>query len=187
MWGFGEEDIRRQLRALWPHLRHASEDKSQRIAGYHRLLTADRLEAADRSQGRYLFQKACATCHRLFGQGGTTGPDLTGAQRDNVAYLLSNIVDPSAQLAEDYRMWVLVLADGRVVNGVIAERAEQTVTLQTSNERLVVDRSDIDELNQTELSIMPLGLLDALSDQQVCDLIAYLMSPQQVALGEPDF
>ena len=63
-------------------------------------LSAARLAEADRVKGRQLFDKSCGKCHKLFGTGGAIGPELTGAQRGNLNYLLENILDPSATLAD---------------------------------------------------------------------------------------
>ena len=68
--------------------------KRARIDRLKGRLDSQSLASADLSNGRGLFVKACATCHTLFGQGGKIGPDLTGAQRSNLEYLLENVVDP---------------------------------------------------------------------------------------------
>ena len=146
------------------------------------MLTAQSLAAADRPNGRRRFVQTCAACHTLFGQGAKIGPDLTGAQRANLDYLLENIVDPSALVAPAYRMSTVALADGRVLNGILSDQAGPTVTVQTPTERLIVNRSDIEEVRRSELSLMPEGQLDVLPEKEVRDLIAYLMSPQQVPL-----
>jgi putative heme-binding domain-containing protein len=77
---------------------------------------------------------------------------------------------------------VAVLASGRVVNGLIVEKADRTLTFQTQSERVVVERSEIEELRPTALSLMPDGLLQTLGDDQIRDLVGYLMSTEQVPL-----
>src|SRR6185437_3620494 len=133
--------------------------------------------AADLPNGRKLFEQACASCHTLFGAGGKIGPDLTGAQRSDLGYLLENIVDPAATVSADYHLSTVALNDGRLLNGIVGEHAGNgpTLTLQTATERLVVDRGDIEEIRASDLSLMPDGLLDVLDRDQVRDLIAYLM------------
>ena len=66
-----------------------------------------------------VFDRICGTCHRLYGNGGEIGPDLTGSGRDNLDYLLENIVDPSATVSADFRMVVVAMRDGRVLNGLV--------------------------------------------------------------------
>ena len=111
----------------------------------------------------------------------------THCRTRSLQYLLENIVDPSAALAESFRMTNLILIDGRAVNGVVMRKTEQTWELQTATERVIVRTTDIDESRPTKMSLMPEGLLDVLNDKQRADLFAYLMSSQQVALpaGSP--
>jgi putative heme-binding domain-containing protein len=78
---------------------------------------------------------------------------------------------------------VITLKDDRVLNGIIAAKNDQTVTLQTSSEKVVLPRSEIDSMTQSQLSMMPEGLLQALTDQQAADLISYLMSAGQVPMA----
>jgi putative heme-binding domain-containing protein len=179
---FPGEDLRRQVSALWPELKAVSATKRKRIDNLKTTLTASSLAAADRPNGRRRFVQTCAACHTLFGQGGKIGPDLTGAQRTNLDYLLENIVDPSALVAPAYRMSTVALADGRVLNGILSDQSGPTVTVQTPTERLIVNRSEIEEVRKSALSLMPEGQLDVLAAKEVRDLIAYLMSPQQVPL-----
>jgi putative heme-binding domain-containing protein len=183
LWMSADEPLRARLQALWPELRHSPAEKAERIAHFQRLLTPARLASADRARGRGLFDKACASCHRLFGHGGRIGPELTGAQRDNLFYLLHNLVDPSAQVAENYRLSTVTTADGRVLSGVAGETTPETMALQTATERLVIPRSEIAAVEPTELSLMPERMLDALAEDEAADLFAYLMSPQQVEAG----
>lgn len=182
MANYQDEAVRRRIKELWPELRPVAAAKKDRIEQFKRTLDAPALASADLSNGRALFAKSCATCHTLFGQGGKIGPDLTGAQRSSLDYLLENIVDPSATLAADYRMSTIALVDGRVLNGLVGNRASPTLTVQTPTERLVVSRADVEEIRATELSLMPEGLLDVLSEKEVRDLVGYLMSPAQVPL-----
>ena len=132
-----------------------------------------------------MFNKTCSNCHVLFGSGKSAGPDLTGGNRRNLDYLLENILDPSATVAADFRMTVFNMTDGRVINGVVVEKTEKTLTVQTQNDRVTIQRSDIEEQKTSTLSLMADGLFQNLTDEQVRDLIGYLMSPDQVALPNP--
>lgn len=180
-----DERLERLLQSLWPEHRPASSEKENRLAELRELLSESQIAAANRGQGRAVFERSCAVCHTLFGNGKNIGPDLTGSQRTNLNYLLQNIVDPSAQLAENYRMSIVSLADGRVVNGVVLTHDQPNVRVQTPTELLSVPREDIERIVASELSLMPERLLDVLASQQIVDLFAYLMSSQQVALPQP--
>jgi putative membrane-bound dehydrogenase-like protein len=176
-----DEPIPRLVAAIWGRERPVTAEARERIERLRATLTEKRLAAADAARGRLLFDKACAQCHKLFDEGGAVGPELTGAQRGDLGYLLENILDPNATLAPDYRMSVFSLADGRVVSGLVAERGERTVTIQTPTDRFVVPRDEIEHERKSDLSLMPAGLLDGLADQQVADLIRYVQSPGQVS------
>ena len=177
-----DEELNQILRQTWGELRDSPEDRLKLIASLRTQFTDQELQAADRSAGRLVFARNCSQCHQLYGTGQQVGPDLTGAQRSSLDYLLSNIVDPSALVSREYRMSVVILADGRVLNGLVVSRDEERVILRTPQERLVLAAEDIDEIEPTALSAMPDGLLQSLSQQQVRDLLAYLMSPTQVSL-----
>jgi putative heme-binding domain-containing protein len=118
----------------------------------------------------------------LFGAGRKLGPDLTGSNRRNLDYLLENIVDPSASVGADFRAVTFVLEDGRAITGVISSADERTLTVQTAAEAIILDRHTVAEQVAQPQSLMPDGLLTKLSDTDVRDLVAYLVSPEQVPL-----
>ena len=130
--------------------------------------------------GRTLFEKNCSNCHRMFGLGGTIGPEITGAQRTNIEYMLENLVDPSASVAKDFQMELVLTDAGRVITGLVVDESEIALTIQTANERLVLPKLEIENRTLSKVSMMPDGLLQTLTNDQVRDLIGYLASPKQV-------
>ena len=176
------EALAKQLTEVWGETRESSADKQALMAKLKSQLTPERLAEANVSQGRALFQKTCATCHVMYGQGKNAGPDLTGGNRKNLDYLLENVVDPNAAVATDFRMSVLALKDGRVLNGVVVGKTDKVLTVQTQTESVFVARDDIDEIRPTDASLMPEGLLGTLSEEQIRDLVGYLQTSQQVPL-----
>ena len=180
---FDNARLTQRLNDVWGELRDSPADKQQLIASLKSTLTADALAKADKSEGRAVYAKVCANCHRLYGHGGQIGPDLTGSGRHNLDYVLINLVDPSAAVGADYRLSVVVLKDGRVLNGIVAAKTDKILTLQTAKERLSLEVTEIDTVQASPQSLMPDGLLQPLSEQQIRDLVAYLMSPTQVPLG----
>ncbi|PYM11214.1 MAG: dehydrogenase, partial [Verrucomicrobia bacterium] len=96
--------LNRKLAEVWGELRDSPAEKQQLIANWKAQLTPAALARADRNQGRLTFNTACASCHTLYGEGGKVGPDLTGGGRNNLDYLLQNIVDPNAVVTADFRM-----------------------------------------------------------------------------------
>ncbi|NBV20795.1 MAG: hypothetical protein EBS05_02205 [Proteobacteria bacterium] len=179
---FNDPALNAQLTKAWGELREAAADKKALIAKLKAQLTPEVFAKADKGAGRAVFNLACAACHRLYGQGGEVGPDLTGAGRDNLDYLLDNIADPSAVVSADFRMTVANLKDGRTINALVAARTERTLTLKTMTETITVQRSDVTSLQESALSLMPEGLLESMTPEQQRNLLAYLMHKSQVAL-----
>ena len=179
---FGDAKLTRRLTEVWGELHDTSADKQQLMTDLRKRLTPSVIAAADTSQGRLVFDKVCSSCHRLYGRGGAIGPDLTGAGRQNLDYLLGNIVDPSAVVTADFRMSVIALEDGRVLNGIVRSKTDRTLVLQTAKEQLTLDRGDIETVEASTASLMPEGVLQPLSADQVRDLFAYLMTHSQVPL-----
>jgi len=126
--------------------------------------------------GQAVFQTSCAVCHRLNGQGQNIGPDLTGAARDNLHYLLENILAPSVVLAIEYRQTTVLLDDGRVLVGTVKPSSPNVLKLQTTTELVALPKDEIVSQKVAPISMMPDGLLDALDESKCRDLIAYLMS-----------
>jgi putative membrane-bound dehydrogenase-like protein len=184
MQSYGNDTISGRVAELWPELAEQSREKAERIAELRKLLSSETLAKADTSNGRWLFSRSCANCHTLFGEGKKIAPDLTGAQRNNLNYLLENIADPSATVSKNFQMRVVLLEDGRVLNGVVLAENEKTLTIQTVTEQVAIQRDEIDIMQDSKLSMMPENLLNVLKEDQVRDLIGYLMSPTQVPLPE---
>jgi putative membrane-bound dehydrogenase-like protein len=179
----GDPALTARLAEVWGEVRDSAASRHARIAELKARLGAPALAQADLGRGRAVFERACASCHRLYGQGGDVGPDLTGAGRDNLDYLLENLVDPSAAVSADFRMVVVAMSDGRVLNGIVARQTDRTLTLRTPTETLNLDRREVEGVRPSAVSLMPDGLLDPLSAAEVRDLIGYLMHRTQVPLA----
>jgi putative heme-binding domain-containing protein len=179
---FGEEPLTKLLSEVWGEIRDTPEAKKAEFARWESVLRPESVAKADRAQGRAVFQTVCGACHKMFGQGGGIGPELTGSDRRNLRYLLENILDPNAVVPADFRVSSLRLKDGRTVSGVIPEQNARTITIQTPTERLTIERSQIERHEQLSQSLMPEGLLAALGEQNGLHLMAYLMGEGQVDL-----
>ncbi|MCO6453860.1 MAG: c-type cytochrome [Pirellulaceae bacterium] len=176
------ERVTALLNQVWGVIRATPAEKKQQIDQLRVRLAGDVLAQADLPAGRAVYEKTCAKCHRLFGDGGTIGPDITGGNRANLEFLLENLLDPSAVVGRDYQMTVVATADGRVISGLIKEENDSALVLQTVNEVVVVPLDEIEERAKSPLSLMPEGQLQQLPPEEVRDLIAYLGSPRQVPL-----
>ena len=182
MEALGNKELTAKLNKIWGSIRPAAAEKVALMDKYKKILTPDYLKNANKSQGRALYLKSCAACHRLFDDGGKIGPDITGSQRHNLDYILENILDPSAVVPSDYQVAIITTTGGRTLTGLIKQETERAVTVQTLNEVIILPRGEIDNIQRTKTSMMPDGLLDNLRVEEVRDLIAYLASPGQVPL-----
>jgi putative membrane-bound dehydrogenase-like protein len=171
-----------QIAMIWPQFDDSPTGKKQIYNKYKGQLTPARLASGNGSQGRAVFQQVCAVCHTLYGEGQKIGPDLTGSDRRNLDYLLDNILNPSAIVPETYRVSNIAMKDDRVLSGIILNQTDHMLTVQTANEKLILEKSSVEKVSPSQLSMMPDGLLNNLTDEQVANLFAYLMSQSQVDL-----
>ena len=125
--------------------------------------------------GQKLFREHCGTCHRLFGEGNTIGPDLTTANRQDRDFLLVSLVDPSSHVRKEFLNYVCHTTDGRVLTGLVVEESPAGVTLvDAKNQRTAVGRDQIAELEPAGQSLMPEGIVEKLSPAQLRDLFAFV-------------
>jgi len=179
---FGYDGLTARLNALWGSVRATPEAKQRSIASYRERLSLAVVAAGDRARGREVFSRTCQQCHALFGVGGDVGPELTGANRTDLEYLLSNIVDPSAVVGKDYLSTLVWTTDERLVSGILREETASSLVLRTERERVVIPKSEIESRRTSELSTMPEGLLETLRPDEVVDLFAYLQGAAQANL-----
>ncbi|MEO7600052.1 MAG: PVC-type heme-binding CxxCH protein [Opitutus sp.] len=163
-------------------MHESAEATSQEIAHWKALLTPEKLAAANPSKGRATFAKTCATCHALYGEGGHIGPELTGSNRADLDYLLVNVIDPNAVIGKDYLLTTIETKDGRTAAGIVQRQTASAVTLINQAETVTFSRDSIKTLQQLEISLMPPGLLQGMSETDAADLVAYLRTPTQVPL-----
>ena len=178
----GKRDINSKLDQLWGVSRSTPEAKLKEIVRYKKLLEAKPVKPINLSRGRALYQRTCAQCHKLYGEGGEIGPDITGSNRSNLDYLLTNILDPNAEIPNDYRTTILKISDNRVIVGVIIRSEGGSVTIATPAESLTIAKSDIVSSEPQNFSMMPEGLVLAFKEDELHDLVAYLRGNGQVPL-----
>lgn len=171
-----DKAIQDQLRKIYGTVTATDATRKRKIELMKRALLDDAIADADLVAGKKLFTEKCATCHRLLNEGGKIGPDLTGGQRKSVDYFLENVISPNTLVPFAFKMSTVETIDGRVLSGVIESQDEQRVVLQTPKEKIVVAREDVENITATGISLMPEGLLDDLTHQQVIDLVGYFQS-----------
>jgi putative heme-binding domain-containing protein len=184
--GFKDAQIEEWLKQH-PALTLALSNKQDEIKRLKAYLIPEQVANGDVSRGRALFTQTCAICHKLFDTGADLGPELTGANRTDVDYLLQNILDPNALIGKDYQSTTVETKDGRLVVGLVKAEDANALTLKTLAGPVTVPHTDIKSVNVSEVSLMPEGLLAALKLDQIRDLFAYLGSAQQTPMMATEF
>ena len=174
-----DTEIETQLVKVWPPDTETRR-KAETIQHYKKLLSKTYLATGDASRGRSLFEATCAKCHRLFDEGSTLAPELTGSGRANLDYVLSNLIDPSGIVDPAYRLTTAITDEGRVITGFIIEQTESSVRMRTQQGDIELSLGDVESLETSSQSMMPEGLLKQYTDEEVRDLVVYLASPEQV-------
>lgn len=170
---FESPQIDALVRKLWGNVGPGSSE--EKLATMRRFQNDLRAGGGDKGSGKGLFSKHCGTCHALFGEGAPVGPDLTNANRGDRAALLANIVDPSAVVRREYLQYVVETTSGRVLTGLLAEQDPASITvLDAKNVRTKIDRTEVESIRESNVSLMPERILDPLTPQELRDLFAYI-------------
>jgi putative heme-binding domain-containing protein len=117
----------------------------------------------------------CATCHKINGKGGDVGPDLTNQADRDLAAIYRDINEPSAVIHPDYVQYIVATKDGQVVAGIVRAEGPDAIKVTDANAKAtIIPRSEIDDLRPGSASLMPVGLVGAIGEENVKDLISYL-------------
>lgn len=168
--------LREKLEQVWGKVRESAAERQALVAKYRSELPPAAVRSADLAHGKAIYKKTCGACHVLFGEGEKIGPELTGAQRKELDYLLENILDPSAVVATDFQLTVVETKDGRALSGIVIKETPTSITLQLAAGQTIIPLDDIENRVRQGLSLMPEGLLDTLKPEEIRDLFGYLMS-----------
>jgi putative heme-binding domain-containing protein len=167
-------NVQKQAEELYAAL---NADLAKQQAKLEELLP--KLNGGDIRRGQAVFHSqkaACFTCHAIGYRGGRVGPDLTRigsirSERD----LLESIVFPSASFVRSFEPVLVTTKSGKVHNGLIKKDAPDEIVLTTGADQEVrVARDDIEEMVPSKTSIMPAGLDQQLTPQELADLVAFL-------------
>ncbi|MCI0332186.1 MAG: HEAT repeat domain-containing protein [Planctomycetes bacterium] len=167
------EKLARELRG-----QHISQDRQQVFQDYREMA----LVGGDATKGEAIFEKNCASCHKLGDVGQAIGPNLASMVSRGAESVLFNILAPNGEVDPRYLEYSVVTVDGQVLPGVIAGETSTAVTLRNAENKLTtVLRVDIDEMRNTGKSLMPEGFEKLIDKSAMADLLSYL---QQAAAAE---
>ena len=172
----------KEFEKVYGEVREISADKGKLMAQYKAKIFSPAIEAADASRGRIIYQRACAACHVMYGEGGKIGPELTGSNRADADYLLLNVIDPNYDVPEGYRLVTITSKSGQVFAGNVAEEDDSKIVLTMVGQKSVIAKADVKSRMTAKISLMPEGLLLTLKDKEFLDLIQYLRTEKQVPL-----
>lgn len=183
----GDPELNARIASLRPVFKTSGLKAKQAIEAMLLRFPPEAVAGADPARGRSLFVQTCMNCHRLFDAGRDVGPDLTGSNRRDLRYLIENLVDPSAEVAGEYRSTTVWMDDGRVLDGIVAAETPESLTLKTATDTQLILLKDVARdgdgsllMQRSQSSMMPAGQLDSMTDAQIRDLLAYLGSEGQV-------
>lgn len=176
---FGDKQIDELLEKNW--VRGGSEMVPEKLAEaiveWKKKLTPAVMARADAARGREIFANVCGVCHTLFGEGAAVGPDLTGSNRADLAYLLENVLTPSAVVGQDYLLHVYTMKDGSTLSGIVRKKTPETVQLAMVGGSVVdLKLADVARHEELPQSLMPPGLFNTLPLPDVAHLVRYLAS-----------
>lgn len=177
MTRFDDPEVTELIRRHWGEVKPLANDEAK--AEIARIAVLLRTGTGLPKEGKPLFMNSCGKCHKLFGEGGKVGPDLTAFKRDDLENMLLHIVNPNAEIREGFGTVLIVTADGRILSGLLVEQDPQIVVLRTAEgTELPVPRSEIEEMSASRQSMMPEGLLKPYKDEQLRHLFGYLRMTQ---------
>jgi putative membrane-bound dehydrogenase-like protein len=146
-------------------------DRAKVLAEYQASLN----RKGDAKNGRAIFQKNCATCHRVGGVGIDVGPDIADTRTKTLGAMLNDIIAPNAAIDANYVNYVVTTKDGRILTGLLGAETGSSITLKRAEGQTdVVLRKDVDEIASTGISLMPEGLEKNINVQEMADLLGFL-------------
>jgi putative heme-binding domain-containing protein len=140
-----------------------------------RIYTEGLAQNANPFAGKAVFVKQCAGCHRIDGQGVVVGPDISDMRTQTPEQILLSILDPNAAIDANFYRYAVLTADGQLIEGLLEESNQQSVTLRLQDGvRKTLPRDEIEQLRATGVSMMPEGFENQISPEAMRDLVAYL-------------
>ena len=179
-----DPSFQKEVVARWGEQTADQAARHALIAEWRAKLTAESLAKAEPAKGRVIFNRTCIACHKLFGEGADIGPELTGGDRFNVDHWLDNILDPNGLIGPGYELHEIAKNDGTTVTGMLAAENDKELLLRLVGAETRVQKKDVKSNKALGLSLMPEGMLNGLSEDEVRNLISYLMAPGQVKAAE---
>ncbi|MEI6232986.1 MAG: PVC-type heme-binding CxxCH protein [Planctomycetota bacterium] len=166
---------------LWGKVKTSSERDPERVKivnEMRKVVLAHK--PGDAAKGWKVFEKNCQQCHAIYGKGNDVGPNLTGAGRENLDAILNSVLDPNLVIGDVYFQHRVKTNEGLRFEGLLAEETEKTISFKVAGGEIKkFVKADIAKHDVTKLSLMPEGLEKAMTVDEFCDLVAFMLSKEE--------
>ena len=163
------------LDRVWGKTSESSAELKTTVARLKRTYNEAPVWSYDLAAGKKVFERTCIACHAIDSSGvSKLGPNLAGTWRNGLDYFLENIVDPNAVVGVDFQLNLVTKRDGTVVAGMIDKETDTVLSIRTVTDTVNVPKSEIKSREVTAQSMMPSGLLEALSERESVELLKFL-------------
>jgi putative membrane-bound dehydrogenase-like protein len=162
------------VRKIWGTVNTKGSGQRQKVVReYGNFLKWD--ARGDAKKGLVVYDRICGQCHVMHGRGYEVGPNITSNGRGSFEQLIVSVFDPSLVIGEAYKSITVLTTDGLVMTGLLVEKTDQRVVLKLQGNKLeTISIEDIDEIKQNEKSLMPEGIEEQMTRQEMADLFALL-------------
>ena len=168
-----DEAFAAKVKAAWGTVREGRNPAREQVVTAMKAML--KVTLADPIAGKLAFNKVCAQCHKIYGEGQEVGPDLTSNGRNDWNQLISNVFDPNLVIGSAYQAVTVATTDGRLLTGLLAEDSKERVVLKGQGGKVeTIPRDDVEALKTSNISLMPEDLEKQLSAKEIADLFAFL-------------
>ena len=182
----GDQGLDAQLAAVVGVVNATKADFAKTKAKYEAMLKPEAVRKGDIAAGRQLFASTCGICHTFGYAGNQVGPGLAGSNIGKLDYFLENVLNPNGVIGKDYQLNVFKLKSGATMSGIVQFEDAQSFRLALpGGAKFTVAKGEVEKREVLAMSLMPEGLLDALSKEQVINLVAYLQFPDGFPATSP--
>lgn len=168
-----DEGLRKRTRKLF-NVESIDEGRKEVIAKYEKVLGGN----SDLGHGKKVFEDNCSRCHQIGGKyGNAYGPDLGSMRNRTAQAILRDILDPGLSIADGYDFWEIEMSDGSKKRGIIESETPNSLVLHENEEKTtVLSRDQIEGMNSMSISVMPVGLENVITEEEMRDLIFFMRS-----------
>lgn len=177
----GRQELQLLTKSREPALQKRAGTLLAKMQNTDRLAVMEKYQAAlkgsgDSASGKEVFLQRCASCHQWKGEGNVLGPNLANVAQRGAETILSNVLDPNREVNPEYLNYLVRTRDGRILTGMISNEGSSSLTLKDgTNPPRIVSRAEIEELQSTGMSLMPEGLENDISVDEMRDLLNFLL------------